>query len=248
MVRLYALRAAENNWDARFGEPLRNRFRDPYAEIRSGAVGCLSSPGRSGTKETYLELLKEPDPNVKMCALSVLLRIDREAIPAQPLAELIRDPRPEVQGTAAHILWQLNRDVVPRNDLLPLLSSPDSLTVNIALKLIEGTGHVQPALAEPLASEREQQLKARALTSAEAALLTTNRLASARLMGLHVLQRNADSKAIELTLPLLSDNSEFVRGQAFAAMAAITGKEISRDDPLKWERWWASNKDTFTVR
>jgi HEAT repeat protein len=248
MVRLYAVRAVANNWDARFGEPVRNLFRDPYWETRSTAVGCLCIPGRSGPKGPYLELLKDPKPNVKMCALSVMLRLDRDAIPAEPLTTLIRDPRPEVQGAAAHILWQLNRDVVPRKDLLPLLGSCDSLTVNIGLKLIEGTGHVQPALPEPLASEREQQLKARALTSTEAVFLTTNQLASARLMGLHVLQRNADSKAVELTLPLLSDSNEFVRGQAFVAMAAITGKEISKDDPVKWEQWWASNKDTFTVR
>lgn len=123
LVRLYAMRAAENNWDARFGEPVRNRFRDTYQEIRSEAVGCLSIPGRGGPKEAYLELLKEPEPNVKMCALSVLLRLDREAIPAEPLVEMIRDPRPEVQASVLNILWQMNHDVVPRADLLPLLGS-----------------------------------------------------------------------------------------------------------------------------
>lgn len=120
--------------------------------------------------------------------------------------------------------------------------------VTIAWRLIESTGHVQPTLPEPLASEREQQLKERALTSAEAATLTTNQLITARLIGLRVLQRNADSKAIELTLPLLSDSNEIVRSRAFAALTAITGKEISKNEPEKWERWWAANRNTFTAR
>ena len=247
-VRLHAANAADNNWDARFAGPLRNLFRDPYQEIRSEAVRCLSRHERSGPKEIYLKLLRDPEPNVKFCSLSVLLQVAREAIPPQVLVELIRDPRPEVHGAALYVLWQLDGDVVPRADLLPLLASSDPMTVNLAWKLIEGAGHVQPALSEPFASERERQLKARALTSTEAAVLTTNQLATARLTGLRLLQRNADPKAIELTLPLLRDSNEIVRIRAFGAMAAITGKDISKDDPVKWEQWWMANKNTFTAR
>jgi HEAT repeat protein len=240
--------AADSNWDARFAGPLRNLFREPYQEIRSEAVRCLSRPDRSGPKEIYLKLLKDPEPNVRFCSLAVLLQVARDAIPAEPLVELVRDPRPQVHGAALHVLFQLDRDMVPRADLLPLLGSSDSLTVSLAWKLIEGTGYVQPALPEPLASEREQQLKARALTSAEVAVLTTNQLATARLTSLRVLQRNADPKAIELTLPLLRDTNEIVRSCAFTALAAIAGKEISKDDPLKWEQWWSANRNTFTAR
>jgi hypothetical protein len=49
-------------------------------------------------------------------------------------------------------------------------------------------------------------------------------------------------------LPLTHDPNETVRSRAFGAMAAITGKGISRDDPAQWERWWAVNKATFTAR
>ncbi len=166
----------------------------------------------------------------------------------EPLVEIVKNPNPEVHGPALHILWQLNRDMVPRADLLPLLSSSHSEIVTIAWRLIEGTGHVQPGLPEPLASAREQEQKKGALTSAEAALLTTNQLATARLIGLKVLERNADAKAVDLALPLLRDSNPIVRSRAFAVLNAITGQDLSEDEPVKWERWWAVNQAGFTPR
>jgi len=193
-------------------------------------------------------LLKDPDLNVRIGALGVLLRINRDAIPAEPLVEMLKDPRENVHGFALHTLWKLDRDVAPRSELLPLLASPQPVNIWMALGLIEGSGRIQGPLPEPEASVRAQRQRARQLSSGEASLLTTNRLAEARFGGLRILERNADAAAIELTLPLLRDTNSVVRSRAFAALQTITGQNISDNDPAKWEAWWAANKATFKPR
>jgi hypothetical protein len=86
------------------------------------------------------------------------------------------------------------------------------------------------------------------LSSAEAAPLTKNRFATARLMGLRILRQNADAQAIALTLPLLRDTNSIVRNRAFALLRTVSGQNIPQNDPAKWEQWWAANKATFVVR
>jgi len=245
-VRLHAERAANNHWDDRLTAPLRTLLRDPYREIRSEAVASLALHEPRDRTPLYLALLKDPDLNVQMCALSVLLRLNRDTIPSKPLVEMLANPNPEVQGAALQMLWQLNRDVVPRADLLPLLGSPHLEIVTMAWRLIEGTGHLRPGLPDPLASTREQTLNGRALTSPEAAVLITNQLATARLIGLKVLERNGDAKAVDLALPLLRDTNSIVRTRAGAALHEITGLDLPASSPARWEKWWAVNKGTFS--
>ena len=76
----------------------------------------------------------------------------------------------------------------------------------------------------------------------------TNRFGNARLRGLLVMQENADATAVELTLSLLKDTNSVIRSRAFATLQAMSGKNISDDDPAKWETWWAANKSSFTPR
>ena len=86
------------------------------------------------------------------------------------------------------------------------------------------------------------------LSSAEAALLTKNRLAAARLTGLNYLRQNADAQAVTLTLPMLRDTNCIVRNRAFTVLQTLTGQKIPLNEPAKWEQWWAANKKRFVVR
>jgi HEAT repeat protein len=237
-VRLHAVRAAARNWDSRMVDPLVALFRDPYQGIRFEAAECLTWDKRRDRTNAYLALLKDPDPNVRVCAVAVLSRWDRNAIPAELLIEMVKDPNPDMQSLGLHFLWQMNRDVVPRADLLPLLASSRAETIMWALHLIEGSGRIR--LPESQGSKP--------LTSSEAVVLATNRLALARLQGLKILERNGDAKAVELTLPLLKDPNSVIRSRAFTTLQSITGQNLSRTDAAKWEEWWAANRSTFHPR
>ncbi len=246
-VRLLAVRAAGNNWDKRLADPLVSLFHDPYREICGEATGCLAGHESRERTAVYLDLLKDSDPKVRLCALGILLRVNRDAVPTEPLIELVRDPDPEIQAAALKSAWQLNRDVVPRADLLPLLGRPSMDVAALASRLIEGNGRVQPALPEEQAAAREREQRKRWLTSSEATPLATNQLSMVRFMSLNILKRNADAKAIELILRLLRDPSPVVRSRAFAALQSVTGQNLSQTDATKWEEWWAKNRDTFRV-
>ena len=76
----------------------------------------------------------------------------------------------------------------------------------------------------------------------------TNRFGSVRLIGLRVMQDNADATAVELTLSLLRETNSVIRSRAFSALQTISGQNISEDDPAKWEAWWAAKKASFTAR
>jgi hypothetical protein len=108
-------------------------------------------------------------------------------------------------------------------------------------------------IAQPAAKQRRLKRPSQAppryrLTSAEAAPLTTNRFIMPRLSGLWILQENADADAVELALPMLRDTNSIVRSRAFAFFRNVSGEDLSRDDPVKWEQWWAANKAAFTSR
>jgi HEAT repeat protein len=246
-VRFCAIRAGANNWDRRFREPLIAFFRDPHQEIRSEAIMCLSQHEDKSRTDAYLALLNDADPNVQLCAACVLLQINPDAIPPQAFAQMIKSSNSDVQCAALNILFKLNRDIVSRDDLLPLLRVQRRDTVMVAMKLIEGNGYVKPQLPEPDASEREREEKKRWLSSAEAAPLMTNQLGVVRLAGLKIMERNADARAIEETLPLLKDKYSIVRKRAVAVLKTTTGKDFPETNPDAWEEWWAANKTTFGV-
>jgi len=118
----------------------------------------------------------------------------------------------------------------------------------MAVRLIEGTGLVQPSLPEPEASPRQAELRARRLSSAELAVLATNHLGQVRFMSLQILERNGDAKAVELTLPLLRDTNSVIRSRVFTVIRNISGQDISENDPDKWDQWWLASKATFKPR
>jgi HEAT repeat protein len=224
-------------------------FRDPDPEIRQEAVVCLWARETGERAPVYLKMLKDRDPNLRLCALSVLQRLNTGALAPEPLLDLINDPDPDVQLATLRVLWRLNPDVVSRSDLLPFLGTPHYQTVVQAL-----TPRRRPGLRPP-PNRRPGTLPARArppgkpLTSGEAAWLVRNQhLATARLLGLRALERNGDAKAVELALPLLRDSSPAVRGRARTTLCAITAQDFPADDPAKWENWWAGNKRAFVPR
>jgi HEAT repeat protein len=246
-VRLHAARAATINWDKRFISPMQKLFNDPYQDIRVQATACLSANEGRDRIPVYQKMANGSDQNVRWCALGVLQQLDRNAIPDTAIIRMLKDPNPEVQSCGLNLLWKLDRDTVPRQDLLPLLNSAWAQNIVVALKLIEGNGRVKPELPEPLAKARDEEERKRWLTSSEAILLTTNHLGEARMMGLRILERNADAKGIELMLPLLRDSNAVVQSQAFAVIKALLGQSVSDTDPAKWEQWWTVNKDSIKI-
>jgi hypothetical protein len=86
------------------------------------------------------------------------------------------------------------------------------------------------------------------LTSLEATPLTTNSLTVARLMGLRILQHNADADAVDLVLPLLKDRYALVRSRALSLLQSVTDQDLPENDPKAWDQWWATNRATFGVR
>jgi HEAT repeat protein len=242
-VRLHAVQAADMNWDRRLADPLVALFRDPNPEIQSSAVGCLCTHESAERIPVYLEMLRDPDLNIRRCSMGVLSRLAPDAIPQDVLIAMLKEPDPEVQEITLHTIFKYtkNADAIPRADLLPLLSSPHMEIVYPALHLIQGTGIIRAPGSPPLDESRQ-------LSSEEAVRLTTNQLAMARLAGLRILKRNADAKAVELTLPLLRDPNPIVQSRAFDLLRTVTDQDFPESDPAQWERWWAANKSGFVPR
>jgi hypothetical protein len=142
----------------------------------------------------------------------------------------------------------------PREVLLRLLGTASIGHINMTLKLLNLNlmryGAPQGANAwpkrEPLLTW-DPEVKNR-LSSIEAAPLTTNRVALARLMGLKFLQLNGDTASVSLALPLLRDRTSIVRRRAADVLHLLTGEAIPEADPVKWEHWWNENRNEFERR
>lgn len=241
-VRLHAARCADANWNAQFAEPLISLFRDPYFEIRQEAGGCLSRHDTTNRTSVYLALLDDPDPNVRIASLGVATWLNRFAVRQDVFTralKLLKDANEDVQSAAVSVLLR-NRQPVPKSDLLPLLNHSNADTVAFAANLLRGGGRIR-YVGESVESSPP-------VTADDLAPLMTNRFGNVRLIGLRAMQDIADSTAVKLTLPLLRDTNSVIRSRAFATVQAITGKDISNDDPAKWESWWKANQATFKPR
>jgi hypothetical protein len=240
-VRLHAVRATGNNWDVRFVTPLISLFGDSHREIGMEAAGLLAAHETQAEARKYVAMVKDTNPNVRACALSVLVRISPQSIPGEAVLRMLKDADPSVQHTALHTMWTANRnDIASRQDLLPILSSSNLDDIHLAINLMHRSALVEPQTQT--ARTVSQRNVTRTLTVAEAVPLVTNRFAEARWAGLRALQGHAgDARAIELTLARLRDTNSIVRNRAFAAMRAITGENVSGSDPAKWENWWKTN-------
>jgi HEAT repeat protein len=242
-VRLHAVRAVGLNWDRRFVEPMIGLFRDPHAEVRGEATWTLEMHETRDEAPKYAAMTRDSDVNVRRCAVAIAARLNAETVPREPLREMLKSQDADARHAALLTLSTMNRsDIATRAELLEILNNPQLDNIFMALRLInrqsrDAVGRNTNAMARTGGDSTQL------LTSSEAAVLATNRFAQARLAGLRALQRNADARAIELTLPLLRDSNAIVRHGAFAAMKAMTGENVS-DDASKWEKWWEMNKKT----
>ena len=103
-VRYYAVMATAGNWDSRFVGPLIALFRDPHPEIRRQAAQWLCLHESTNRAPAYVTLLRDPDPDVQACALQVLSRNDRRAIPRADLLRLLGSSRFDVVSPALGLL------------------------------------------------------------------------------------------------------------------------------------------------
>ncbi len=237
-VRLHALRAAEAKPEELFVGTVVDLLGDPELEIRQEACGYLSHHERPDRTPSYLALLQDRDPNIRMQGLAIAAWINRYAASEdvfRAALRLLKDPDEQVQASALYALSRMRDKQVPREDLLPFLSSPRADINAVALNLLRNAASGPWDGKEPL-------------SSAEASRLITNRLAMARLTGLKILQQNADAEAVELMLRLLWDRNPLVRHRAFYVLRTVVGENVSENDPAKWEAWWKANKASFRPR
>jgi hypothetical protein len=234
-VRLYAARSAAAAWDTTFLEPMIELFRDSNSEIREAATESIIMRAAVEAAPKCERLATDSDAMVRLSALRILGRVDPRAVPRGSLGELLRNPDGDIQVATLLGIQPMNRtNLVSRAELLHCLGSARIDILNLTLRLIERD-------AESRLGPGSWNEMTHSLTSEEAAALSTNRLAEARLLGLHIFKSTADSKAAELTLPLLRDTKGVVRKKAFAVITSIAGENVSESDAGAWENWWKTN-------
>jgi HEAT repeat protein len=103
-VRYHAVMATVYNWDPCFADPLIALFGDPYFHIRVTAVQSLGRHESAGRVPIYLDLLKDPNPDVQWGALIVVSGLNRQAIPRADLLRLLGSSRLETVSLALNLL------------------------------------------------------------------------------------------------------------------------------------------------
>ena len=228
-------------------EVLLALLKDKEPRVRNNAVQAVGENWDPRFIDPLVALLRDPYPEIREQAAQRLSQHESTNHVPTYLA-LLRDPDPDVQASVLGVLSQINGAPIPRADVVPLLGSSRLETVAAAMSLLQGRQPLDWTYLPRIADFRSQGATVtNRLSSAEAAPLVTNRLTMARLVGLKVLRQNADSEAVALTLPLLRDTNAIVRNRAFALLQTVSGQDISRDDPAKWEQWWAANKGSYSA-
>jgi hypothetical protein len=223
-------------------------FKDDAPEIRFNAVMAAPLQRDERLIDPLIALFRDSYPQIRQQAAQ-WLSLHEPTNRAPVYVALLHDPDLEVRACALHVLLRSGQNTISRPDLLHLLGDPRIDVVTGALSLLQGRQASGWAYSSGGVSSRLPALReGTQLTSAEAAPLTTNLLIMARLMGLKILDQNADAEAVALTLPLLRDKSSVVRNRASALLQTVTGQDIAPTEPAAWEKWWAANKDTFVAR
>jgi HEAT repeat protein len=244
-------------------------FGSPDPEIQEGAVGVVSriywirrrSTDPLAALDPALDLLRSSSPRVRSYALHLLWSLNRFELTTADHARLengavgmLKDQDLGVQEAALILLLEAKEVDPPRETLLPLLGSPSIGNVFMTLKALNLNLQTYGAPQGTSAWPRHESLRTwdpetkDRLSSLEAAPLTTNRLTFVRLIELKFLQLNGDAAAIDLTLPLLSDEKPIVRRRAVDVLRLLSGEKSSEDDPVRWAEWWKTNKAAFEAR
>jgi hypothetical protein len=218
LVRLHALNGASRCWDSSFTDPLISLLRDEHMEIRNAAAVWLGFHLPADRRDEIFALLRDQDPDLQSCALQILSRTNREAIPRADLLRLLGSPRLQTVSLSLNIL---NNGEWPAR---PAPSWPPGQA------------------AAPARAEKPS------VSSQEAVSLLTNRITMARLMGLKILEQNGDTTAIDLALPCLRDTNSIVRNRSFNLLRTASGQDFPKDEPEKWDQWWSANRASFAAR
>ena len=234
--------------DQRYTETIRRLLKDDVPLVRLHATTAASRTWDPSFAEPLFSLLRDEQMEIRHAA-TIWLRFHVTEQEFPQLLGMLREPDPDLQSSALQILSYTNSAAIPRADLLRLLSSPRLATVSLALGILDAGQHWLYGTSLVVSgSPNSARTQNTSLSSEEAAPLLTNRVTMARLMGLKVLQQNADAPAVQLALPCLRDTSSIVRNRAFGFLHEISGEDIPPDKPEKWEQWWTANEASFAAR
>lgn len=214
--------------DSRAAKALLPLLRDDSPHVRLNALHAVGRHWDESFVEQMIALFSDPHQEIREAAAQILA-VKAPGEGAARCAKLLGDPDSKVRMCAANVVAQLIPEMISRAEKLEFLKSPRIEEVMMGLRMLnQGAGP----------SSLLERDVTRSLTSEEAAPLAKHTLAEARLLGLRVLRRNADAKAIELTLPLLSDGNSVVRTRAFAAIKEMTRLNLSDTEAGPWKDWW----------
>lgn len=227
--------------DPRLVGTIRALFKDDEPQVRYNAMMASFRPGFD-FKDELMALFHDPCSQIRWQAAQWLY-LQEPSDRAPVYVALLHDPDPNVRSCAFNVLTHINRAAIPRTAMLDLLGSPILDAVLRSEALLENNWPAEPEFLAKAPAQPPCYVEP--ITSAETVYLTTNRFILARLTGLKILREHADADSVQLTLPLLRDTNSLVRTRAFSLLRAVTGQDISTNDPAKWEQWWSTNKATF---
>jgi HEAT repeat protein len=227
--------------DPRLVGTIRALFKDEVPQVRYNAV-MASARFSAELTDALVALFHDPYNQIRRQATQ-WLSLQESSNRTPVYVALLNDPDPHARYCAFDVLMHINRAAIPRTAMLDLLGSPILDAVLRSEALLENNWPAEPEFLAKAPAQPPCYVEP--ITSAETVYLTTNRFILARLTGLKILREHADADSVQLTLPLLRDTNSLVRTRAFSLLRAVTGQDISTNDPAKWEQWWSTNKATF---
>jgi hypothetical protein len=207
-------------------EILGTRLNDSEPEMRSFAVSAIRRCWDAKYIEPLVGLLSGEDSLVREAAISILKDHRNDLLTYVPLFQkMLRDEKTEFQAIGFKMLSGVQTNI-SREDLLRLFRNPDQEVFAMAYT----------------------RLRNEKLSCDEAVPLLENPKMMARSLGLNILFRNNNNQAVEMAIPFLRDREKEIQDRAWKGLQALTGQDIPKDQPEKWEQWWAANKATFVPK
>lgn len=219
--------------DARLTEAASGWLKDSESKVRLMAVDVLTESSNWNPKNTevFVNMLRDPDAEVSQRVAHALSRppirnLEEKYIPT--IQAMLKDKDLNIRISAMRSLQLLGKPA-PREDLLKFFSVPDRTVVSIAFSQFNNQSTYE-------------------LSNQEVIPLLKNSNVFARLLGLNILNQNANPESVELTLPLLKDAEPILRKRAAATLRALSGQHFTEEQAADWEKWWSENKNGFVVQ
>lgn len=220
-------------------EPAESVFKDMLGtKYGYFAATALCSFGPEGAS-VLVQAMQNSNPAVRTNAASAFNNLSNWANTEQIFSDprvtnaapaWLKDPEPAVRIAGLYMLTgPARRNVTFTGPLLALLQDPDP-AVRASTVFDAGTSENDPISGDVLMA------------------LLQNSEAYARLSGVTILYRNANTQSVELALPLLKDPNPWVAAMAGSTLRALTGRDYADDQVDIWNMWWNENKANFAVR